>query len=230
MTTDASFSDFDFWGSNMTHEFVAMVAGKTRDTRAMGEYLDVLTQEQRLASIRALPRTMQKSLYDAATGYAPLTVSDFVPDSAKPYAPVHHFGINNMPLFRNFAKVMYRLPDGSTAGYNEQPWRWLTGPGYFVVEPSDKVIRGDVVINYHQVPHAAPPGWPAIRDNGRGFSHFVYRGMKDYMRRVSKHVTIGHAVRNGVPQPQCFILVRDVAADAMVKAAHQRDGSATRVA
>jgi hypothetical protein len=37
----------------------------------------------------------------------------------------------------------------------------------------------------------------------------VYAGMKDYMRRVSEHVSIGRAYKHEKPMNAWFVLVRE---------------------
>ena len=41
-------------------------------------------------------------------------------------------------------------------------------------------------------------------------SRFVYAGMIDMLRGVSKHVTIGRAIRNGKEADNWFLLCRSV--------------------
>jgi hypothetical protein len=58
------------------------------------------------------------------------------------------------------------------------------------------------------VPNEKPSDWPEIRSNERGLSRFVYGFMIDRLRRVSEHVTIGSAARNGKDLGSYFILSR----------------------
>ena len=53
-----------------------------------------------------------------------------------------------------------------------------------------------------------PADWPKVRSNAGGLSYFVFRDLNDTLRRVSEHVTIGEAWRNGKNLHQYFILVR----------------------
>lgn len=170
----------------------------------LAAHLDSLDHAGRVSAVAALPRAAQARLFAAVAGYRPLTTDTLVPRALAPLTPVHHVGINNMPMARRFEKVMYRQPSGLLAGYNAQPWQAVTGPGYFTVWQAGT----DVVVDYVRLPDVAPPGWPAIRSNARGLSYFVYRGMEDTLRAVSRDVTVGHARRNGRDLPNYFVLVR----------------------
>ena len=65
-----------------------------------------------------------------------------------------------------------------------------------------------MIVDYTQLPDAAPQGWPEIRSNERGLSRFVYGFMLDRMRRVSRHVTIGSASRRGREMGSYFVMSR----------------------
>ena len=103
---------------------------------------------------------------------------------------------------------------GPTAfGYNDAPSQGLVGPGYFVLEATEGnpewEKRGAWVVNYFRVPDAAvPSSWPAVRSNDDGLQRFVYRGTRDFMRRVSEHVTIGAAYKGEKPLDHYFTLCR----------------------
>lgn len=169
--------------------------------------LDSMTHRQRVASTRAITRANQRRLFHAVDGFRPITVDAFVSAKQAPLEVVGHVGTNNLPLHRKFEKAMYRQSDGVVAGRNVQSLAALTGPGYFTLEPG-RHRTSEVVINYIDLPKEKPPGWPEITDNARGISYFVYRGLHDIMRGVSKHVTIGRASRFSKELPNYFILVR----------------------
>jgi hypothetical protein len=82
-----------------------------------------------------------------------------------------------------------------------------TGPGYFVAR--EDPARPEVLIDYREIPAEQPAGWPGLRSNERGLSRFVYGFMVDTLRRVSEHVTIGSAARNGRDLGSWFILCRE---------------------
>ena len=132
---------------------------------------------------------------------------------------------------------------GELWGYNETVVRPLIGPGYFVAHPTSSPAhatsspahatspsparpvsspaadapdpRGAVVVDYFAVPSGAvPAGWPPIRANAQGLQRFVYHRTRDYMRRVSRHASIGIAWRDEKRVMGFFVLCRDEAADA----------------
>jgi hypothetical protein len=83
---------------------------------------------------------------------------------------------------------------------------WLTGPGYFVCHQDG---AAPAAIDYRIVPPETPPGWPGVKPNDQGLSRFVYAHMVDYLRRVSAHVVIGRAYRDGKEMPNYFVLCRE---------------------
>jgi len=128
-------------------------------------------------------------------------MTDMVAPHVAAMTQVRHHGKNTLPAFTNFEKRFCRPSDADPAspallwGYNEGSMRWLTGPGYFVLRPDPE--RGELLVDYNQVPPAHPAAWPALRSNERGLSQFVYGFMIDRLRGVSKHVTVGSAARKG---------------------------------
>jgi hypothetical protein len=181
------------------------------DTRpeALARYLDGLTHEQRLAEVLELNGKEQERLYDRVAGAAPIGIDFFVPPSVPPMTEVIHHGRNNLPMFTRFQKRFCRPEPGAgvLCGYNHQTMSWITGPGYFVVHPVEAEQR--VVIDYTDLPAGKPESWPKIMPNSRMFSRLVYYQMKDYMWRVSQHVSIGRACKNGKWMPNWFVLVRE---------------------
>jgi hypothetical protein len=174
-------------------------------------YLNGLTHEQRLAELFTLGRAQQRALYGLAESAPPLTLDDFTSDGV-----VEHFGWNSLPVpspLRRFSKVFTRGERGALFGFNEGLTRKVIGPGYFVAVPTagneDWESRGSIVIDYYQVPEdSAPEGWPEVRSNDVGLQRFVYRHTRDFMRRLSDHVTIGAAYKGEKSLGHFFILVR----------------------
>jgi hypothetical protein len=103
-------------------------------------------------------------------------------------------------------------------GYNEGPLRRLIGPGYFVAAETTGSAtadnpswaeRGGVVVDYFQVPDGeVAPGWPRVVPNEKGLQRNVYHQTRDFLRRVSSHVTVGAAYKNEDPLDHYFILCR----------------------
>jgi hypothetical protein len=182
-------------------------------------FLDGLDHAGRLAQIRGTPRSMQPPLFALARQNTPLDLDFFVPAGRPWDQPVTHHGWNSLPLpavGRRFAKPMARCPDGSGLlyGYNVSPFGPLIGPGFFLNTPTHHTPgwgdRGGTVIDYHQVPgHAVPEGWPSVVPNSRGLQMFVYNKTRDFMRRVSRHVSIGAAFRGDKALGAYFLLVRE---------------------
>ena len=186
------------------HDFFA---GREVDVPGLAAYLDGLDDAPRIAQVLDLDGAEQARLFDAAAGVRPITLEDFVPAAVPPLHTVIHYGRNSLPLFRLFQKRFCR-PDRDGAelwGYNEQPWKRFTGPGYFVARQAD---HEEVVIDYCEVPPEKPAEWPSILPNSARLSRFIYYRTRDFMRGVSRHVTIGRATREGKPMDNWFVLCR----------------------
>jgi hypothetical protein len=186
----------------------------------IGSYLDGLAADARLREVTELGRSRQRVLYEKAALAAPIDMSHFV-GNARPREEVIHEGINTLPLplpLRRFQKRFCRPDGGAHAearlfGYNEGPTRRLIGPGFFVAVPTaDRpqwAARGAVVVDYYQVPDGAvADGWPAIVANDWRLQRFVYHQTRDFMRRVSRHVSIGAAYKRERPLDHYFTLCR----------------------
>ena len=186
---------------------------------AIANYLDRLDGDTRWREVSALGRSRQRTLFDKAAHSPPIDFAHFVGD-ARAREEVIHDGINTLPVLpplRRFQKRFCRPDRVGTRlfGYNEGPTRRWIGPGYFVAIPTtDKPAwsaRGAVVVDYFQVPDASvADGWPRIVDNHRGLQRFVYEATRDFMRRVSAHVSIGAAFKRERPLDHYFVLCRRV--------------------
>jgi len=178
------------------------------DVAALAAYLDGLDSRLRIAEARDLSADEQARLFEAAEGFRRVTLEDFVAKDQRPLEQVIHHGRNSLPMFRLFEKRFCR-PDAARDelwGYNEQIWKTVTGPGYFVAKPASDL---EVVIDYCEVPPRKPAAWPAILDNSARLSRFIYYRTRDFMRGVSQHVTIGRATREGKPMDNWFVLCRE---------------------
>lgn len=197
-------------------ELLALLRQTKVQPATVAQALDQMSHAQRVAAIRATGRREQSRLWKAVDGFAPLTLLDMVPASQPTNQQVRHFGKNSLPLFTHFEKRFVR-PEGQNAsaptelhGYNYQDSGIATsfsGPGYFLAVDDPK--RSEVQIDYYRVPTVRPQGWPAIRTNEHGGARLVYGYMIDTLRRVSAHVTIGHANKHGKDMSAWFILCRD---------------------
>jgi len=199
-----------------------MIDDERAGIASIAAYLDGLDGDARLREIEPLDRNHQRTLYEKAAHAAPIDVDHFVGD-AGPREQVIHDGVNTLPLparLRRFQKRFCR-PDGRHPvdarlfGYNEGPTRRLIGPGFFVATPTAErpqwSARGGVVVDYFQIPDGAvADGWPRVVANDWRLQRFVYHQTRDFMRRVSRHVSIGAAFKRERPLDHYFVLSRRV--------------------
>lgn len=186
-------------------------------------WLDGLDHAARKDAVFSLDRAGQRALYERAARSPAITLDHFVPEGVADRAQVIHHGRNTLPLpagQKLFQKRFCRPADGDETrgsgmyGYNEAPTRGLIGPGYFVaIETAGKPeweVRGAVVVDYFQVPAGdVVEGWPTVVPNSRGLQFFVYNKTRDFMRLVSKHVSIGAAYKKEKALGHFFVLVRE---------------------
>lgn len=177
--------------------------------------LDAMSEEERVAAARSLGRAAQMKLWELAAEAEPLTLDDFVRPDTPEVTEVIHEGRNTLPLFTQFQKRFCRPADARDRlfGYNEGATRGLIGPGYFVaVETASNpewATLGGVVIDYFRVPQGpVPDAWPTVVPNEQGLQKFVYARTRDFMRRVSRHVSIGRAYKNDKALGAWFVLCR----------------------
>lgn len=204
----------------MTTGLTELVDDPHAGVDAIGDYLDGLDAGTRWREVGALDRSRQRLLFDKAAHARPIDLAHFVGD-ASARAEVIHDGVNTLPVLpplRRFQKRFCRPDRGGARlfGYNEGPTRRWIGPGYFVAIPTaDKPAwsaRGAVVVDYFQVPDGdVPEGWPRVVDNHQGLQRFVYEATRDFMRRVSAHVSIGAAYKRERPLDHYFVLCRRAA-------------------
>jgi hypothetical protein len=194
-------------------EFLSRLREETLQMPALAAFLDALSHAERVVAVRRTRRTDQRRLWQAADGFAELALEDLVPAAVPAGAAVRHFGKNTLPVFTHFEKRFLR-PEGLDPrkpdllyGYNHQSMAFVTGPGYYVARQDPS--RPEVLVDYNQVPPEAPEGWPPVRRNESGLGRFVYGFMVDTLRRVSEHVTIGSAAKNGRDMGSWFLLTRE---------------------
>jgi hypothetical protein len=192
--------------------FRSMISDSAVAPAAMAELLDGLSEAMRTRIVRQLGRRDQQALYSKVEGFAPIELIDLVPPDRSDLEEVRHLGRNSLPAFRIFEKRFCRLPGNmpdapdALAGYNFQAMSPVTGPGYFMAR--EDANTKEVLVDYTELPDQKPVDWPAVRSNERGLGRFVYGFMVDRLRRVSEHVTIGSAARNGRELGSYFVLSR----------------------
>jgi len=170
---------------------------------ALREALDEAPPALRLEWLRGLSRRDVLSLYDLAVDGGPVRATDLAGAEGR---VVVHQGRNSLPFFRAFQK-RFCLRGGVVQGYNHNSSvvTWFGGPGHFTCAPD-----GDgLLFDYTAVPADVPPGFPPLRDNDHGTRKLVFGGMRDLLRKVSRHCLVGTAMRNGRPEGQGFVLVRE---------------------
>ena len=194
-------------------EIAALLRAPGSKSTDVARFFDGLAHAECVSAIRSLGRAQQSALWDASEGFAELALIDLVPSNTPVDGTVRHYGKNTLPFFSHFEKRFARQASVDAddpvelIGFNFQAMAPLTGPGYFIAVPSPKA--GEVLVDYRRVPTAHPPGWPEVKSNERGLSRLVYGFMVDTLRRVSEHVTIGSAARNGKDLGSWFVLCRE---------------------
>lgn len=179
-------------------------------------HLDALPHDDRKDQVLQLGWRAQRKLFELCKQAPDITAEHFVPAGIPDLQEVIHHGRNTFPTFRFFQKRFCR-PEGDQErlfGYNHGPTLRFLGPGYFVTHSTashpDWVERGALVVDYFMVPDApVPPGWPAVIPNSQGGQKLVYDKTRDFMRRVSEHVSIGRAWKEERKLPAYFVLVRE---------------------
>jgi hypothetical protein len=167
-------------------------------------HLDGLDAAARERQANDLSGKEQALLWEIAGGSPLLELAHFVPDDVDALVPVHHPGRNTIPsprYFQHFEKRFCKPNSGSARlfGYNASNASFVH-PGYFVAYSTagrdEWADRGSVVIDYHLVPDAeVPASWPKVVENSVGLQRLVYHRTRDFMRRVSSHVSIGRAAK-----------------------------------
>jgi hypothetical protein len=177
-----------------------LIAKESATAAEIAAHLDALSEDARVAEVRACSGALQKKLWGLVEGCG-IDTTTFVPEAE---STVIYAGKNSLAMFTHFEKRFWRVPGGATIGYNQQSMKWFSGPGYFLVRDGD---NGELLFDYTATPELQPTGWPSIRPN-TGFYSIVYGGMIDTNRRVSRDTVIGSAARNGKSIDSFYLLTR----------------------
>lgn len=175
--------------------------------------LDRMDPKSRLWTVMSIEPKEQAKVWELFAD-STIDADHFVPSGIEPLKPVIHHGKNTLPMHNYFEKRFCRADDdsGELWGYNHQSWAFATGPGYFVAHAADgegKDLPSNYLIDYTRIPKKKPNGWPDIIPNEAKLGRFVYAGTKDYMRKISDHVSIGRAYRGNHAMDAWFILCRE---------------------
>ncbi len=192
----------------MSSDLEQLLSQDSLDMDAIGAVLDGMSAEARLAAVRKIHKAPQRRLYEAAAGRTGLSLDYMVPSERGELQEVIHEGHNSLPMFTLFQKRFARMPSSPNelCGYNEQGMRWATGPGYFVARLSDD--GAEIAIDYTALPGEKPESWPQIIPQRARLGRFVYYDMIDMLRPISKHVTVGRAIKGGKETENYFLLCR----------------------
>lgn len=171
-------------------------------------FLDGLSPAARLEQVLSITGAGVGRLYHAVADAPALSLEEFFPQSVN--GTLIYEGRNSLPMFTRFQKRFARAPSGEIVGYNHQTMSVVTGPGYFITKaPSGQGEHGkEILFDYTERPTFFPEGWPAFKPNESGLSRFVYRNMKDYVRRVARGVVVGKAYELDVDKHAYFSLTR----------------------
>jgi hypothetical protein len=172
--------------------------------------------------MRTWNKKRMAAIFDACEGRS-ISLAQVVPASVGANVEVIHDLRNTLPLFTNAQKRFTKVEGGgaagggeggegcAVAGFNRQfGVARVSEPGYFVVSEGEGEHANELVIDYTKVPKSkGVEAWPDVEANDQGFlNKIVWGGMVDYLRRVSTHVSIGRATKDGKSIGQYFALVR----------------------
>ena len=181
------------------------------DLPRLAKTLDELGHPARVWATRQWTRGTQARLYEAAKGFRPVSLGDYVPPGTAPLTEVRTWGMNTLPAHNHFQKRFCKPSDAAATdrliGFNFQGLSGFTGPGYYVAHPAE--AEGEVDIDYTMAPSEKPSEWPEIVPNSARLGRFVYHGMVDVMRGISTHVSIGRARKKQGWMDAWFVLVRE---------------------
>lgn len=190
---------------------VSVLLEPTVDIERLAEVLDGLGHEGRVHAMRTWDKKRMKAIFEACAGRS-ITLEQVVPQGLGAGIEVIHDLRNTLPVFTNAQKRFAKVEGESVAvgGFNRQfGVARVSEPGYFVVSEGAGEHANELVIDYTKVPGSKPESWPDIEANDQGFlNKIVWGGMVDYLRRVSQHVSIGRATKDGKSIGQYFALVR----------------------
>jgi hypothetical protein len=182
------------------------------DLPRLSKDLDECGHFARMWSVSRWTREDQAKVFEAAKGFRPVTLEDFVPSSVPPRTEVTHIGKNTLPPPLTHVEKRFFRPAKEGAGdvivgRNYNPFEAFSGPGFFVGRLAAEA--GEVDLDYTLTPVETLDSFGAIKSNEGGISTFVFAGLVDVMRGISSHVTIGRGKKKGVYIDNWFVIVRE---------------------
>ena len=85
------------------------------DLPRLAQVLDELGHLGRVDTVRRWGRARQAALFEAAQGFRPVSLDDFVPPGTDGLAEVIHHGKNTLPAFTHFQKRFCKPSDAAAA-------------------------------------------------------------------------------------------------------------------
>lgn len=162
--------------------------------RELAEASDSLDEAQRILAIRSLSPPELKLLWELSESEADpeeATLARLLPTAQS--RDGLWIGKSSLPMFSRFAKQFTPVADGSAlVGRNVTSIGAFVGPGYFTARRSAD-SASEIIFDYAELPGAAPPGWPPVRSNSRGFARVAFGGMRDRLRFLGANLAIGTA-------------------------------------
>lgn len=188
----------------------ALLKDQSITAAVISDHLNGLSDHDQVREVRSLSIKQVHRCWAVFEPGETIDLDYLVPEHLGASVPVHHLGVNTLPMGRFFEKRFVRSPDNPSElwGYNHQSLAWLTGPGSFVVHEAGSDNHDALFIDYRSIPSGDIEGWPAPKSNDRGIAKLVYGGMQDFMRRVSDRVSVGRAFVRGKDLGASFMLVR----------------------
>ena len=177
-------------------------------------YLDRLDGVRRVAEVQSLRAPELEALFRICEGRR-VSRKHLVPPGVPERWPVRYFGVRSWPGFRRFERRFFRsAPDAWSEerlwGYGRQPRESFDESGYFVVdEPPDSP---ELTLDYCELARDVQPRWWRWRRGRRSHGmpgRFVFGAVRDYLRRVSRHVCVGQTSQGGKRLNRYFAMVRE---------------------
>ena len=113
----------------------ALLKDESITAAVISDHLNGLSDHDQVREVRSLSIKQVHRCWAVFEPGETIDLDYLVPEHLGASVPVHHLGVNTLPMGRFFEKRFVRSPDNPSElwGYNHQSLAWLTGPGSFVV-------------------------------------------------------------------------------------------------